>query len=118
MLSRREILDAWMRGKADRQFYRLASETEVAFEYRGPQYGHPSNYAAVRILAKPSSEFSLDSSAVFPPSMSATYADQLLIAVGRAAIDELFAAGWYPYSGCVLTVREVGWDEVMSSEVA
>ena len=61
-------------------------------------------------------------SALFATSLggtiSATYSDQLLIAVSRATIDELFAAGWYPYSGCALTVREVGWDEVMSSEVA
>jgi len=41
-----------------------------------------------------------------------------LLAVGRGAIDELFAAAWEPYRGCKLTVQEVGWDEIMSSEVA
>ena len=118
MLSQREILDAWERGKSDRQFYRLTAEAEVAFEYRGPQFGHPSNYASVRIFATPSADFSLDSIAIYPSSISASYADQLLVAFSRAAIDELFAADWYPYRGCALLVRHVGWDEIMSSEVA
>jgi len=118
MLSRSEIIEAWVRGKSGRQFHRLAIETEIAWEYRGPQFGHPSNYAAVRVLAKPASDFSLDSSATYPPSVSAPYANQLLAAIGRGVVDELFAAAWYPYWGCALTIREVGWDEMMSSEFA
>jgi hypothetical protein len=118
MLSIREILETWQRGKCERQFYRLTSEVEHAFEYRGPQFGHPSNYASIRIHATPSSGFDLDSAVIHPPSVSATYASQLLVAIARAAVDELFAAGWYPYLGCSLTVQEVGWDEIMSSEVA
>lgn len=118
MLSQREILETWQRGKSERQFYRLTSEVEGAFEYRGPQFGHPSNYASIRIHAAPSSVFNLDSAVIYPPSVSTTYASQLLLAIGRAAVDEFFAAGWYPYRGCSLTALEVGWDEIMSSEVA
>jgi hypothetical protein len=118
MLSEREVLETWQRGKSEGRFHRLSSEIDGAFEYRGPQFGHPSNHAAIRIHAKPSSAFNLDSAVIYPPSVSTTYASQLLVAIGRAAVDELFSAGWYPYRGCSLTVREVGWDEVMSSEVA
>ena len=117
VLSERELLEAWKAGKSTRHF-RLTSEFVVAFEFRGRQSGHPSNYAAIKISAAPASEFSLDTTASYPASVNPLYAEQLLLAVGRAAIDELFAAAWYPYRGCKLTVQEVGWDEVMSSEVA
>jgi hypothetical protein len=114
----RELLEGWQRGKSSRPGYRLAAEAAVVFEYRGPQFGHPSNYASIKILARPSPEFCLESVAVYPASVTESDSDQLLLAVGRAAVDELFAAGWYPYRGCRLLVREVGWDEIMSSEVA
>jgi hypothetical protein len=39
-------------------------------------------------------------------------------AVGMAAVDELISSQWVPRRGCRLVVREVGWDEIMSSEVA
>jgi hypothetical protein len=118
MLSQQEILEAWQKGKSERPFQRLASESEAAFEYRGSHFGHPSNYAAIRILATPSMDFNLASAVIYPPSVSPDYARQLLFAISCAAVDELFSATWYPYRGCSLLVREVGWDEIMSSEVA
>lgn len=84
----------------------------------GTTGGHSSNYAAIKIVAAPASELSLNSAAIYPASVSVSYAQKLLVAVGRAAVDELFPATWYPYRGCSLIVREVGWDEIMSSEVA
>ena len=118
MLKEDDLLNAWRAGKTNRQFYRLTSEMVAAFEYRGPQFGHPSNYAAIKMVSTPSNDFSLESMVIYPPSVQPPYAKQLLLAVGRAAVDELFAAGWYPYRGCKLVVQEVGWDEIMSSEVA
>jgi hypothetical protein len=118
MLTQQDILEAWRQGKSERQFYRLTAEVERAFEYRGPQFGHPSNYASIRIHAAPSSTLRLDSVASYPPSVTAVYAGRLLAAIGRAAVDELLSTEWYPHRGCSLTVREVGWDEIMSSEVA
>ena len=35
-----------------------------------------------------------------------------------AAIDELLAWQWTPFRGCHLVVLNVGWDDVMSSEMA
>jgi hypothetical protein len=112
------MLEAWHAGKLSRQFFRLTSEFVVAFEFRGPQPGHPSNYASIKIVAAPAGEFSLASTAIYPPSLPAAYTELLLLAVARAAVDELFAADWYPYRGCSLAVQAVGWDEVMSSEFA
>jgi len=111
-----ELLEAWQRDKADIHGYRLVAEAAVAFEYRGPQFGHPSNYSAIKIVATPSPNLCLESVAIYPSSVTTRYAHQLLLAVGRAAVDELFA-GWYPYR-CKLVVDEVGWDEIMSSELA
>ena len=117
VLRERELLDAWQERKTNRWF-RLTSEFVAAFEFRGRQFGHPSNYAAIEISAAPAGDFSLDTKATYPASVPAPDTEGLLLAVGRAAVDELFAAAWYPYRGCRLTIQEVGWDEVMSSEVA
>ena len=118
MITQRLLLDQWQNSKEGRPFYCLEAEIEVEFEYRGPQFGHPSNYAAIRLTATPSPELVLESRAVLPASISEAYASQLLVSVGRAAIDVLFAAGRDPYRGCRLRVDEIGWDEIMSSEVA
>src|SRR4029453_11968111 len=82
VLTERDILEAWQAGKTGRQFYRLTSEMLVAFEYRGAQFGHPSNFAAIKLVATPSNDFSLDSAAIYPASVSLPYAKQLLLAVG------------------------------------
>jgi hypothetical protein len=118
MLSERSLLDAWTARKGNVPYYRLAAEFVAEFEYRGAQFGHPSTYAAVTILAQPASEFRLDSVVSYPVSVSSEDAEDLFLAVGRGAIDELFASGWYAYRSCGLTVREVGWNDVTSSEVA
>jgi hypothetical protein len=118
VLRERELLEAWQAGKTSRHWFCLASEFEAAFEFRGRQFGHPSNYAAIKIGAAPSNDFSLDAKATYAASVPASDAEGLLLAVGRAAVDELFAATWHPYRGCMLTVQEVGWDDVMSSQVA
>ena len=118
MLTEPEILEAWRAVKSERRCFRLTAELVVAFEYRGKQFGHPSSYAAIEIAAAPANELSLESVATYPASLSLPYRELLLAAVARAAVDELFAAAWDPYRGCRLTVRAVGWDEVMSSEAA
>jgi len=66
MIRERELLEAWHEGETGRHFYRLEAEMAAAFEYRGPQPGHPSNYAAIRIVATPSAELCLESAAVYP----------------------------------------------------
>lgn len=118
MLTERDILEAWLAEKSSRHFYRLTSDMVAAFDYRGPQFGHPSNYASIKLVATPSCDFSVDSAVIYPASVSLSYANQLLLAIGRAAADELFSAARYPYRGCKLVVQEVGWDDIMSSEVA
>jgi hypothetical protein len=118
MLSCDEILDAWRWQKKSGRFYRLVEPVEVAYEYRGPQGWHSSNYASVVIAARPASDLGLEISAELPASMTAEYQAALARAAGYAAVDELVAADWHPFLGCNLDVREVGWDEEMSSEVA
>ena len=117
-MKERELLEAWQAGKSSRHWFRLSSEFVAAFEFRGRQFGHPSNYAAIKVRATPADDFSLDTKATYPASVTPAEAQKLLLAVGRAAVDELFSWTWYPYRGCGLIVEDVGWDEVMSSEVA
>ena len=50
--------------------------------------------------------------------MPAQYRTGLARAAGRAVVDQLIAADWYPYLGCKLKVHEVGWDDIMNNEVA
>jgi hypothetical protein len=49
-----------------------------------------------------------------PPS---AYCTDLERAIGHALIDSL-AAAYYPYRGCAVTLIDVGWDDVMGSEMA
>lgn len=113
-----QLLNGWTSAKRGERFYRLSAEAEVSYEFNGGRIGHPSNYASIRIHARPADQLTLDSSAIYPLSVSPSYAERLLAAVGQAVVDELFAAAWTPYRGCALEVVEVGWHEVSSSEVA
>ena len=116
MLYEADILRRWSEAKSgSSHFYQLKVATEIVGEYKGKRLGHPSNYASVRFTAVPSAQLTIDSTATYPSSVSIEYAGKLLNAVGYAAIDELFA-NEYRYSGCALVLRELGWDEVSSSE--
>lgn len=112
------ILDRWRRHKTSGSFHRLSAPLEVSHEFRGPQAGHPSNYASVRILADPADDLAVECTASLPESVTVAGRDSLLRAIESAAVDEMVAAEWYPFSGCRLIVRDIGWDDVMSSEVA
>lgn len=44
-----ELLEAWQTRKTlGSHFFGLEREVMQSFEYKGPQWGHPANYAAVR----------------------------------------------------------------------
>ena len=85
MVSQADILTKWRDSKSRSSFYQLQTATEVAAEFKGKQWGHPSNYAAVRIAALPSAELTIDSSATYPPSVSPEYAVRLLEAIRKVA---------------------------------
>jgi|GEM_PF-5212059 hypothetical protein len=51
MMDRDALLENWRRAKATPRAgarFRLTAPYEQPFVFRGPQWGHPSNYAAVR----------------------------------------------------------------------
>ena len=68
MITEPELLKAWQRDKAGLHAFWLVAEAAVAFEYEGPQFGHPSNYAAIKIIATPSPNLCLESVVVYPSS--------------------------------------------------
>ena len=55
--------------------------------------------------------------APWPTHLSITYQADLEHAIGCGLVDRLMNT-FYPYRGCALTLIDVGWDNVMSSEMA
>jgi hypothetical protein len=118
MIEFEDELNDWLRKKSLPNHYRLRSPITISFEFKGRQWGHPSNYAAIRVVANPAHELRVNLSAALPSSITQDYRDKLEQAIAFAAIDELIAGDWCPYRGATLTVDSIGWDDVMSSELA
>ena len=78
---------------------------------------HPSNYAAVRFQCEPADALGFTAEAPWPTHLGITYQADLERAIGCGLVDRLMNT-FYPYRGCALTLIDVGWDDVMSSEMA
>lgn len=113
-----ELLSDWLRSRSgSRQFFRLQQDCLAEFEYRGPQWGHPSNYARTRFQCRPADKLVFAVQTRWPSHLSDAYCEDLERAIGHAIIDGLMTSV-YPYRGCSVTLIDAGWDDVMSSEVA
>jgi hypothetical protein len=87
------------------------------FDYTGPQWGHPSNYAATRFQCEPADSLVFVARAPSPAHSSLAYRADVEHAIERAIVDSLVSA-FYPYCGCKVSLVEVGSDDVMSSEIS
>ena len=120
-MDQRHLLETWLEFKMTvGNFYRLQEPYPVDFTYRARHYGHPSSYAAVRFRCAPSDALAFQSAARWPEHLRPTYRALLEQAVSYGIVDGLMGGGsdLHPHRGCSLTLVEVGWDDVMSSEVA
>ena len=113
----RTIVETWMAKKLAGGRRRLRAPTVVDFTYRGPQWGHPSNFAGVKLRCEPAAEFGFQSVAQLPPVLTDVYFAQIAVAVRGGTLDALVGTD-YPGLGVSITLTEVEWDDVMSSEVA
>lgn len=114
-----DLVESWRSFKlASPTFYQLREPYAVEYEFRGPQWGHPSNYARVRFACAPAETLSLSTTAAWPAALDSGHSTLLERAVGCAAVEGLLCSAVHPYRGCALTLVEVGWDDVMSSQVA
>jgi translation elongation factor EF-G len=112
------MIDNWRQLKlSGRNFYRLEKSLLVEHEYRH-RFGHPSSYAYVQFECEPSETLSFESSAAWKESLSPDYVVALERAVCEGIVDGLIAASIYPYRGCSLTLCQIKWDDVSSSEAA
>lgn len=112
------IIDNWRELKVSgRNFYRLEESLIVEQEYRR-QFGHPSSYAYVKFKSEPAETLTFNSSADWNGNLSAAYIVAMERAVCEGIVDGLFAASIYPYRGCALTLCQVKWDDIGSSEAA
>jgi hypothetical protein len=118
VLEQSDIVSTWNVSRLHVPFYELAAATEVSGEFIGGMLGHPSSYAAARFSAAPARQLTLEWSAAYPESFTPEYVAKLRDAIAIAAFDELLAGDWYPRIGCALVLRELGFDDVSSSEVA
>jgi hypothetical protein len=92
MATQSELLESWTACKIGRRhFYRLQEPCLQEFEYRGPQMGHPSNYAAVRFPCEPLNTLALQTAASWPVHLPRTYWADLERAIAEAIVDGLMS---------------------------
>ena len=112
------MIDSWRQLKlSGRNFYRLEKPLLVEYEYRH-RFGHPSSYAYVQFECKSAETLVFASSATWNETLSSDYVAALERAVCEAIVDGLIATSIYPYRGCSLTLCQIKWDDVGSSEAA
>jgi hypothetical protein len=113
----RTIVEAWIAEKIGGARRRLRAAILVDFTYRGPQWGHPSNFAAVKLRCERSNEFAFEPTAQRPPTLTDAYFADISAAVRSGILDGVLGTD-YPALGVSIQLMEVEWDEVMSSQVA
>lgn len=115
------LLDNWRRYKvppAARWCFHLAAPHDQPFVFRGLRQGHPSNYAAVRFRCRPADALSLDFTAEWPATVSPAERRGLEAAIACGVADAFLGARLQPLWVCALTLVEIGWADIMSSEAA
>ena len=117
MKTQRQLLDAWLQRKSSGPFFRLRETKLVEFEYKGPRFGHPSNYAKVRFQCDPGDELRLAARIDWPVGLPPDYCDALVMAIGNGVVEAAMGQE-YPYRGCTMTLIAISWDDVSSSELA
>lgn len=111
----RDDLEGLRHDKRSRNFYRLESPTTVEHEFRG-MFGHPSSYAFVRFDCSPADDLAFDARVSWPPTAIAE-GPAFERAIAESVADELLA-GIYQHSGCAVTLVDIRYDEVGSSQAA
>lgn len=121
-MEQNQIIEGWLKYLENKvssgSYYRLQERIAQDYEFRGKQWGHPSNYAHVSFDCKPADELSFYSVAEWPNTLPPEYCTKLEEAISRGIADGLIGESFTPYRGCSLTLVRVIWDDVMSSEVA
>ena len=113
----RNRLEGLRTRKRERPFYRLESAITVEYEHQGLNWGHPSTYAFVKFECVPANDLSFDVRTSWASTVDENYRVALELAIAEAVADVLLD-GLYQHSGCGLTLIEVRYDEICSSEAA
>ena len=111
------LIEESLQKLSGRNFYRLEESLFIEYEYR-QRLGHPSSYAYVKFKSEPAETSIFNSSADWSRNLSAAYIVALERAVCEGIVDGLLAASITPYRGCSLTLCQVKWDDIGSSEAA
>lgn len=109
-------MEKFRESKRSRPFRRLAAATTVEHEYRG-QMGHPSSYAFVRLECAPADELSFEVRLTWPSNVPKEDRSGIEQSVAESVADALLD-GVYQHSGCAVTLVEVRFDDVGSSQAA
>ena len=111
----RKELEELRTRKQKRPAMRLTSSTTVEHEYRRCG-GHPS-YAFVKFECVPANELSFEVEAQWPSTVPEGYRSLLELAIAEGVADVLLD-GLYQHTGCAVTLVEIRYDEIESSEQA
>jgi hypothetical protein len=102
-MNQTSILEDWLNAKsAVKNFYRLEEDCTQEYEFKGPQWGHHSNYAYVEFHCRSSSELSFSSHADWPSTLPTHFITRLESAIRQGIVDTLMSESINPYRGCSL----------------
>jgi hypothetical protein len=100
--------------KSGRSYHRLRETATASHEFRG-RFGHPSSYAYVRFECAPADSLVFQATCAWPLGVSPDYARSLEHYAAEGVADVLLT-GLYAYSGCEVSLLDVRYDEIGSSE--
>jgi len=104
VMMQRDLLHAWYDWKSAGPYYfRLSRTVTKESEFRGPQAGHPSNYATALLRAEPADELAFLSEAQRPAHFNAAHCEELERAIGIGIVDGLMSH-YVAYRGCKITL--------------
>ena len=104
-----------LKAHMNRPALRLTSSTVVEHEYR--KCGGHLSYAYVKFECTPANDLSFNVTAQWPPTVPEEYRSLFELAIA-AGVADMLLGGLYQHTGCAVTLTEIGYDEVESSEKA
>jgi hypothetical protein len=110
----RDELERLRDTKRCRTCLRLNSPETVEYEFRAFE---PPRYAYVRFECAPANDLSFEARALWPPTVSDSYATEVELAVAEGVADVLLE-GLYQHSGCRVVLTDVRYDQIDSTIAA
>lgn len=114
-LAKQDLVEAWISSEYDQLGLALQKPLEVEHTYRGPQFGHSSTFAYVRLRCEPAPELAFTVEAWPPADVEQQEWEQFCDGIAVAMVNGLMCAPEVPHSRVHVTLAEARCDGMMSN---